>query len=104
LSYTSEISSINKLVRQALWVTLAIPATHEAEIRRIQVWNQTRQKAVRFHSTKQLGVLTCTCHLSYTGGINRRTVSQASWAKIQDPVGKIKQKGLGRGSSDRLLA
>jgi hypothetical protein len=53
----------------AWWLTLIIPGTREAEIRRTVVQYQPGK-----NSTNRLGVVVCTCHPSYVGGINRRTM------------------------------
>jgi hypothetical protein len=51
------------------WLTPAMPATWEAEIRRMEARGQTEQK--------NLGVVVHTCHSSYAGSINRRIKVQA---------------------------
>jgi hypothetical protein len=50
-----------------------IPATHEAEIRRVAVQSQPKQKVIEVPiSTNQLCVMVHACHPSYEGGGGRR--------------------------------
>jgi hypothetical protein len=57
------------------WLTFVIPATQEVEIGRIMVRDNPGQKGSEIPiSTHNLGVIACTCHLRYMGGIGRRIV------------------------------
>jgi hypothetical protein len=45
---------------------------------------------------KNLAMVACTCHTSYTGSLYRRILVQARPGKKQDPISKItKEKRLG---------
>jgi hypothetical protein len=45
----------------------------------------------------KLDMVACTCHSSYVGGVNKRTVVQASQAKMQDPIITIIKAKRARG-------
>jgi hypothetical protein len=70
---------------QALWLTPAILATQEAEIKRVVVLGQPRQKVHKIPSQliKKQGAVVHAFHPSYKEGINRRIIVQPtlpSWA------------------------
>jgi hypothetical protein len=62
-----KIAIINMIKGQAQWLIPVIPATREAEIRRITVQGQPRQKVSNIvMSTNNLGTVACICNTSYT--------------------------------------
>jgi hypothetical protein len=54
-----------------VWFISVIPATPEAEIRRIAIQGQAEQKA-RSHLNQQAGIVGCACNFSYAEGISER--------------------------------
>jgi hypothetical protein len=64
---------------QAQWLSLIIPATQEAEVKRIMVQGQPRQKLIKTpsQSISSAGMVARACGLSYIGHIGRRTASKA---------------------------
>jgi hypothetical protein len=70
------------------WLRTIILATWEAEIGRISISRPAQAKEKKVNETppiqeKKVGVLGYACHLSNTGGINRRVVVQGK--KPGDP-------------------
>jgi hypothetical protein len=63
------------------WHTPVIPPTWEAEISRITVWGQARQKVSKIPSlTNKWGMGACTCNPSSAGGTGRKI---AVWGQPQ---------------------
>jgi hypothetical protein len=56
------------------WLTSVILAIWEAEVGRIFIQGQSREKFIRPHLNQQLGLVTCIFHSSYMGSINRKTI------------------------------
>jgi hypothetical protein len=71
----------------AQWLTPVIPVTQEVDIWRTTVWGQPRTNVSKTPiSTKKLGVVACTCYLSYVGLISRRITVQVSTRKNHDTL------------------
>jgi hypothetical protein len=75
-----------------------IPTIQKAEIGRIAVQGQTRQKVCETPSQAiKLGTMSCTCHPRYAEGINKRFAVQAGSDSNVRPYSErqLKQEGLG---------
>jgi hypothetical protein len=73
------------------WLTNVILATQEAEIRKTVIQVQSRQKVHEPLSQPiKLGIVAHTCHLTYTGGINR---SQHRQEVSETPISTNKKLG-----------
>jgi hypothetical protein len=90
--------SVNKNLTPswAWWFKPVILATREV-IRRIMVQGQLGQKVHKTSSQpiKKLGMVEHSCHPSYAGSINRRTIVQASLGINMRPYHKNNQSKKG---------
>jgi hypothetical protein len=101
-----DIPFVKLLLENWAWrPTPVIPATWEAEIRKIVVQHQPGKKVSETPiSTNKPAVVVHTCHPSYTGGIGMKIV--ACMGVRHDPISKLTKakKGWGCISSGKAPA